>query len=101
MRWAGARPLSAPAARGMPGTPCRRLYPDATGGETDDAIDDAWTSRERFWRTARFQPADRLPFWADWLGPAERWRQEGLPIDVDPQDGDAVRAWFVRWQRGE
>lgn len=52
-------------------------------------------SRERFWRTMRYQPVDHLPFWADWLGPAERWKQEGLPIDVDLGDGTSVRQWFV------
>ncbi len=42
------------------------------------------TKRERFWRTMRFQEVDRLPFWADWIGPFERWHQEGMPKDVDP-----------------
>lgn len=42
------------------------------------------TKRERFWRTMRFQEVDRLPFWADWIGPFERWYQEGMPRDVDP-----------------
>ena len=40
--------------------------------------------RERFWRFARFQKIDRLPFWADWIGPFERWQAEGMPKDVDP-----------------
>lgn len=52
------------------------------------------TTRERFWRTVRFQPVDRLPFWADWLGPVERWRQEGLPIDPEVLDRPEARAWF-------
>lgn len=42
------------------------------------------TKRERFWRTMRFQDVDRLPFWADWIGPFDRWHQEGMPRDVDP-----------------
>ncbi|MGQ9610953.1 MAG: hypothetical protein ACUVWN_16775 [bacterium] len=42
------------------------------------------TKRERFWRTMRFQEVDRLPFWADWIGPFDRWHQEGMPRDVDP-----------------
>lgn len=42
------------------------------------------TKRERFWRTMRFQEVDRLPFWADWIGPFERWQREGMPKDVDP-----------------
>jgi hypothetical protein len=52
------------------------------------------TTRERFWRTVRFQPVDRLPFWADWLGPVERWRQEGLPIDPEVVDRPEARVWF-------
>jgi len=51
--------------------------------------------RERFWRTMRYRPVDRLPFWADWLGPVERWKKEGLPIDIDPADGTGMRQWFV------
>ena len=42
------------------------------------------TNRERFWRTMRFQEVDHLPFWADWIGPFDRWREEGMPSDVDP-----------------
>jgi uroporphyrinogen decarboxylase len=53
------------------------------------------SSRERFWRTVRFEPVDRLPFWADWLGPVERWKREGLPIDVDLADGAGIRRWFA------
>ncbi len=41
------------------------------------------TNRERFWRWARFEPVDRLPFWADWLGPWETWRHQGLKIDEE------------------
>jgi hypothetical protein len=40
--------------------------------------------RERFWRTVRFQNPDRPPFWADWIGPFERWHAEGMPTGVDP-----------------
>ena len=53
------------------------------------------SNRERFWRTMRFQPVDRLPYWADWLGPAERWKEEGLPIDVDLAEDGRPRQWFV------
>jgi hypothetical protein len=42
------------------------------------------TNRERFWKTMRFEEIDRLPFWADWIGPFDRWREEGMPKDVDP-----------------
>ena len=42
------------------------------------------TPRERFWRTMRFESTDRIPFWADWIGPFERWRAEGMPEDVEP-----------------
>lgn len=51
-------------------------------------------NRERFWRTMRFQEVDRLPFWADWLGPWERWREEGLPVPVGLND-DQLRAWCL------
>ena len=43
-------------------------------------------NRERFWRTMRFQDTDRLPFWADWLGPFDRWHREGLPEWVDDRE---------------
>ena len=42
------------------------------------------SSRERFWRTVRFEPVDHLPFWADWLGPVERWKEEGVGLTVLP-----------------
>jgi len=29
----------------------------------------------------RFEQVDRLPLWADWLGPLERWRAEGMPVE--------------------
>jgi hypothetical protein len=52
--------------------------------------------RERFWRTMRFQSVDHLPFWADWLGPWERWRQEGLPLDPGVAgDSTALKAWCL------
>ena len=39
--------------------------------------------RERFWRLMHFQPVDRIPLWADWLGPFNRWHGEGLPAAVE------------------
>jgi hypothetical protein len=54
--------------------------------------------RERFWRTVRFQETDRLPLWADWLGPWKRWREEGLPIPTDlddDKDDDKLKAWCL------
>ena len=30
-----------------------------------------------------FQPVDRIPLWADWLGPFNRWHAEGLPEAVN------------------
>jgi hypothetical protein len=53
--------------------------------------------RERFWATVRYQPVDRLPFWADWLGPWETWREQGLPVppDAEPDTFDQ-RDWFIR-----
>ncbi|MBM4460014.1 MAG: hypothetical protein FJ011_20020 [Chloroflexi bacterium] len=52
------------------------------------------TIRENFWRVVRFQPADHLPFWADWLGPWRRWRDEGLPVGEDMDDA-RFRAWVL------
>jgi hypothetical protein len=52
------------------------------------------TERERFWRFCRFEPLDRLPYWGDWVGPAERWRREGCPIPADLPDG-SQRRWFI------
>jgi Uroporphyrinogen decarboxylase (URO-D) len=54
--------------------------------------------RERFWRTVRFQEVDRLPLWADWLGPWKRWQEEGLPIPagLDAEiDDDRLTAWCL------
>jgi len=42
----------------------------------------------------RFQEVDRLPFWADWLGPWKRWQGEGLPIGAD-MDNDRFRSWCL------
>ena len=53
-------------------------------------------NRERFWRTMRFQPVDRLPYWADWLGPLQRWREEGLPVDAD-MDQDQFKTWCLEY----
>ena len=44
--------------------------------------------RERFCATMHYEPRDRCPvmdfgFWDDTL---ERWRREGLPADVEPDD---------------
>jgi len=59
-------------------------------------------NRERFWKFVNFEKIDRLPFWADWLGPWERWRAEGLPIGIennepipDWNDDDRLRAWSL------
>jgi len=57
----------------------------------------ALTPRERFWRTMRFQPVDRLPWWADWLGPWERWRREGLPLPPDVNTRVDFKAWSVEY----
>ena len=54
------------------------------------------TSRERFWRTMRFEPVDGLPNWADWLGPWETWRKQGLPLPPEAdQEGFDARQWFI------
>jgi len=49
-------------------------------------------ARERFWRTMRFQEVDRLPLWADWVGPFTRWHTEGLPPEVN--DRESAVAYF-------
>ncbi len=51
--------------------------------------------RERFWRMARFETLDRLPYWADWLGPWQRWQEEGLPVGSDMTD-ERFRDWCIR-----
>ena len=60
-------------------------------------------NRERFWKFANFEKIDRLPFWADWLGPWDRWRAEGLPMieneksDPDWDDDERLRAWSLEY----
>ena len=51
-------------------------------------------NRERFWRFANFEKIDRLPFWADWLGPWRRWRKEGLPYNGE-EDDDRFKLWSL------
>jgi hypothetical protein len=51
-------------------------------------------NRERFWRMIHFEEIDRLPFWADWLGPWKRWQAEGLDVDTSADDG-ALREWCL------
>ncbi len=51
-------------------------------------------ARERFWKFANYEPIDYLPYWGDWVGPAERWRREGCPIPPElPEDNQ--RRWFI------
>lgn len=52
--------------------------------------------RERFWRTMRFEEVDRVPLWADWLGPWDRWRQEGLPAPTHMDNGQ-LKAWSLQF----
>jgi uroporphyrinogen decarboxylase len=51
--------------------------------------------RERFWRWARFEEVDHLPFWGDWLGPWEEWQPQGLPVDPT-QDDDLLKQWSIQ-----
>ena len=51
-------------------------------------------NRQRFWRFSRFEEIDRLPYWADWLGPWDRWREEGLPLPA-VNDDDRLRQWSL------
>ena len=53
-------------------------------------------NRDRFWRFANFEPVDRLPFWADWLGPWYRWRDEGLPVGAVIDD-DRLKQWSLEY----
>ncbi len=53
-------------------------------------------ARERFWRTMRFQPVEQVPNWADWLGPWDRWREQGLELPAGYDEGDVdMRAWAL------
>jgi len=57
-------------------------------------------NRERFWQFVRFQKVDRLPFWADWLGPWQRWRDEHLNPHTPgryPEDAQ-WEAMKLEWQ---
>ena len=52
--------------------------------------------RQRFWKFANFEPIDHLPDWADWLGPWEAWKNQGLPVPEDAQPGFFdEKAWFI------
>ncbi len=53
------------------------------------------SSKERFWRVMRFQKVAALPFWGDWIGPWERWKKEGLPVDTDAKE-DQQRSWCLK-----
>ncbi len=50
--------------------------------------------RQRFWRWVNFKDVDRLPFWADWLGPWRTWRKQGLPVSEDIGD-EKFREWCL------
>ena len=50
--------------------------------------------RERFWQNMRFDPSVGVPFWADWLGPWKRWRNEGLEVDLALSEDD-LRSWCL------
>lgn len=54
------------------------------------------TPRERFWRFCAFEPVDYVPYWGDWVGPAERWRKEGCPIPETFTDS-SQRRWFLEY----
>ena len=59
--------------------------------------------RERFWRWANFEEVDRLPFWADWLGPWKAWQEQGLPVEPDmvgpglALDDNQLKAWSLEY----
>jgi hypothetical protein len=53
--------------------------------------------KQRFWKTIHFEPVAQLPLWADWLGPFERWKSEGLRCDAIGSLQPGSRDWFVRY----
>ena len=55
-------------------------------------------NRERFLATMRYQPVDRVPYWAfgAWPETIERWKSEGYDPDNPPVREDE-RAWMSQW----
>ena len=53
-------------------------------------------NRDRFWKFANFESIDHLPDWADWLGPWQRWKEEGLPIGSETDD-NRLKAWSLKY----
>jgi hypothetical protein len=54
------------------------------------------TKRELFWQFSKFEQIDHLPYWADWLGPWDRWRKEGLPLPSTTDD-DTLKRWVLEY----
>ena len=52
-------------------------------------------ARQRFWRVMQFDVSGGIPYWADWLGPWKRWKEEGLPVDIRA-DEDSLRSWALQ-----
>ena len=52
-------------------------------------------SRERFWKTMRFEKVDRLPYWSDWLGPWRTWLKQGLPLPYRNESEFDAKQWFI------
>jgi uroporphyrinogen decarboxylase len=52
-------------------------------------------SRERFWKWANYEPVDKIPYWADWLGPYETWVEQGLPHPAGVLQDSDWKAWFI------
>ncbi len=41
-----------------------------------------------------FDTSAGIPFWADWLGPWQRWKKEGLPVDLAKGE-EFLRSWCL------
>jgi uroporphyrinogen decarboxylase len=52
-------------------------------------------SRERFWKWANYESVDKIPDWADWLGPWETWLKQGLPAPAHMTQDSDWKAWFI------
>ena len=53
-------------------------------------------ARERFLRVCKFEPVDHPPYWdclGFWGATVERWRNEGLPADVWPNQYFSMDSW--------
>ncbi len=55
-------------------------------------------ARERFLKVCKFEPVDHPPYWdclGFWGPTIERWRREGLPPDVPPEEHFGMDMWHM------